>query len=53
MSQIKLVTLSDGSTLEVGLAGKPSRPIIMLPIAKKSVTDQEAESLKFGASILI
>lgn len=46
MSQIKLVTLSDGSTLEVGLAGKPSRPIIMLPIAKKSVTDQEAESLK-------
>ena len=46
MSQIKLVTFSDGSTLEVGLAGKPSRPIIMLPIAKKSVTDQEAESLK-------
>lgn len=46
MSQIKLVTLSDGSTLEVGLTGKPSGPILMLPIAKKSVTGQEAESLK-------
>lgn len=46
MRQIKLVTLSDGSTLEVGLTGKPASPVIMLPIAKKSVTGQEAESLK-------
>ncbi|MCD9024768.1 alpha/beta hydrolase [Cohnella silvisoli] len=42
----KIVTLSDGSTLEVGLTGKASSKVIMLPAAKKSVYGQEAESLK-------
>ncbi|GJM79604.1 hypothetical protein HMSSN139_21000 [Paenibacillus sp. HMSSN-139] len=46
MNPFKLVTLADGSTLEVGLTGKPGGKIIMLPIAKKSVSGQEAESLK-------
>ena len=46
MNPSKLVTLADGSTLEVGLTGKPGGKIIMLPIAKKSVSGQEAESLK-------
>lgn len=45
MNPFKLVTLADGSTLEVGLTGKPGGKIIMLPIAKKSVSGQEAESL--------
>lgn len=46
MNPFKLVTLADGSTLEVGLTGKPGGKIILLPIAKKSVSGQEAESLK-------
>lgn len=46
MNPFKLVTLADGSMLEVGLTGKPGGKIIMLPIAKKSVSGQEAESLK-------
>lgn len=45
MNPFKLVTLADGSTLEVGLTGKPGGKIIMLPIAKKSVSGHEAESL--------
>lgn len=46
MNPFKLVTLADGSTLEVGLTGKPGGKIILLPIAKKSVSGLEAESLK-------
>ncbi|WP_068784323.1 alpha/beta fold hydrolase [Paenibacillus phocaensis] len=46
MHQSKAVTLADGSTLEVSLTGKPGGQIIMLPVAKKSVYGQEAESLK-------
>ncbi|NEN81708.1 alpha/beta fold hydrolase [Paenibacillus elgii] len=42
----KIVELHDGSTLEVGLTGNPSAKVIMLPVAKKSVYGQEAESLK-------
>ncbi|MGG4144455.1 alpha/beta hydrolase [Paenibacillus algorifonticola] len=42
----KNVTLNDGSKVEVGLTGNPSGKVIMLPIAKKSVYGQEAESLK-------
>ncbi|MCP1308535.1 alpha/beta fold hydrolase [Paenibacillus tyrfis] len=42
----KIVELHDGSTLEVGLTGNPSDKVIMLPVAKKSVYGQEAESLK-------
>ncbi|MFC4301925.1 alpha/beta fold hydrolase [Cohnella boryungensis] len=42
----KLVTLNDGSQLEAGLTGNPDGKVIMLPIAKKSVFGQEAESLK-------
>lgn len=46
MHQSKAVTLADGSTLEVSLTGKPGGQIIMLPVVKKSVYGQEAESLK-------
>ncbi|RXZ82120.1 alpha/beta hydrolase [Paenibacillaceae bacterium] len=42
----KIVTLHDGSQLEVGLTGDPTSKVIMLPIAKKSVLGQEAEQLK-------
>lgn len=42
----KRVALHDGSKLEVGLTGNASSKVIMLPIAKKSVYGQEAESLK-------
>ncbi len=46
MKHQKLVTLADGSTLEVGLTGKPGGKTIMLPIAKKPAYGQEAESLR-------
>ncbi|MGP0585661.1 alpha/beta fold hydrolase [Paenibacillus timonensis] len=46
MKHQKLVALADGSTLEVGLTGKPGGKTIMLPIAKKSAYGQEAESLR-------
>ncbi|KOY16010.1 hypothetical protein AMS66_14210 [Paenibacillus xylanivorans] len=42
----KMITLLNGSQLEVGLTGGQDRSVIMLPIAKKSVTGQEAETLK-------
>ncbi|MBP1989595.1 alpha/beta fold hydrolase [Paenibacillus eucommiae] len=42
----KIVTLSGGSTIEVGLTGNTSNKVIMLPVAKKSVYGQEAESLR-------
>ncbi|MEC0108556.1 alpha/beta hydrolase [Paenibacillus taichungensis] len=42
----KMITLLNGSQLEVGLTGAEDRSAIMLPIAKKSVTGQEAETLK-------
>ncbi|NUU62437.1 alpha/beta fold hydrolase [Paenibacillus agri] len=42
----KIVTLNDGSKLEAGLTGDPASKVIMLPIAKKSVFGQEAETLK-------
>lgn len=42
----KMITLLNGSQLEVGLTGAEDRSVIMLPIAKKSVTGQEAETLK-------
>jgi len=41
-----MVRLSNGSEMEVGLAGKEDGSVIMLPIAKKSVYGQEAEALK-------
>jgi len=42
----KMITLLNGSQLEVGLTGAQDRSVIMLPTAKKSVTGQEAETLK-------
>jgi pimeloyl-ACP methyl ester carboxylesterase len=42
----KIVSLRDGSKLEVGLTGNPASKVIMLPGAKKSVFGQEAENLK-------
>ncbi|WP_375102945.1 alpha/beta fold hydrolase [Paenibacillus sp. RS8] len=42
----KNIRLSNQSTIEVGLTGVSDRPTIMLPIAKKSVYNQEAENLK-------
>lgn len=42
----KMIKMKNGSELEVGLTGNPDRKVIMLPIAKKSVTGQEAETLK-------
>ncbi|MDN4599743.1 alpha/beta hydrolase [Paenibacillus sp. F6_3S_P_1C] len=42
----KIITLLNGSQLEAGLTGAQDRRVIMLPIAKKSVTGQEAETLK-------
>ncbi|NOU72978.1 alpha/beta hydrolase [Paenibacillus sp. LMG 31458] len=42
----KLIRLSDDSEIEVGLSGTHNRQTIMLPIAKKSVYNQEAENLK-------
>jgi glutaredoxin-related protein len=41
----KIVTLHDGSALEVGLTGNSSAKVIMLPGAKKTVYGDEAESL--------
>ncbi|MFB8375059.1 alpha/beta fold hydrolase [Paenibacillus taichungensis] len=41
-----MIKMKNGSELEVGLTGNPDRKVIMLPIAKKSVTGQEAETLK-------
>lgn len=42
----KMIKMNNGSELEVGLTGNADRKVIMLPIAKKSVTGQEAETLK-------
>ncbi|WP_339291144.1 alpha/beta hydrolase [Paenibacillus sp. FSL E2-0201] len=42
----KNIRLSNQSTIEVGLMGVSDRPTIMLPIAKKSVYNQEADNLK-------
>lgn len=42
----KIIQLANQSEIEVGMAGLPDRPTIMLPIAKKSVYNQEAENLK-------
>ncbi|MCJ8014826.1 alpha/beta hydrolase [Paenibacillus sp. KQZ6P-2] len=42
----KIIRLNNHSEIEVGLTGFPDRQTIMLPIAKKSVYDQEAENLK-------
>ncbi|MDN8588432.1 alpha/beta hydrolase [Paenibacillus sp. 11B] len=42
----KIITLLNGSQLEAGLTGAQNRRVIMLPIAKKSVTGQEAETLR-------
>ncbi|MFB5674510.1 alpha/beta fold hydrolase [Paenibacillus terreus] len=45
----KIVTLHDGSALEVGLTGNSSAKVIMLPGARKNVYGDEAESLaKWG-----
>lgn len=45
----KIVTLHDGSALEVGLTGESSAKVIMLPGAKKTVYGDEAENLaKWG-----
>lgn len=42
----KTVRLNNHSEIEAGLAGDPKNKTIMLPIAKKSVTGDEAEMLK-------
>lgn len=42
----KIIRLTNHSVIEVGLTGGLDRPTIMLPIAKKSVYNQEAENLK-------
>lgn len=42
----KMIRLTNYTELEVGLTGAPDRQTIMLPIAKKSVYNQEAENLK-------
>lgn len=42
----KMITLSDHSEIEVGITGVSARPTIMLPVAKKSVFNQEAENVK-------
>ncbi|RAV23275.1 alpha/beta fold hydrolase [Paenibacillus contaminans] len=42
----KMIRLTGQSEIEVGLTGAPGRQTIMLPIAKKSVYNQEAESLR-------
>lgn len=42
----KMIRLTDHSEIEVGLTGVPGRQTIMLPIAKKSVYNQEAENLR-------
>ncbi|MDH6368772.1 alpha/beta hydrolase [Paenibacillus sp. VTT E-133280] len=42
----KIIRLNNHSAIEVGLTGGSDRPTIMLPIAKKSVYNQEAENLK-------
>ncbi|MEK4288753.1 alpha/beta fold hydrolase [Paenibacillus sp. FSL P4-0502] len=42
----KIIQLANQSEIEVGMAGLPDRPTILLPIAKKSVYNQEAENLK-------
>ncbi|MBD3922515.1 alpha/beta hydrolase [Paenibacillus sp. PR3] len=40
------IRLSNHSEIEVGLAGDTACPIIMLPVAKRSVYGEEAETLK-------
>lgn len=42
----KNIKLTDQSEINVGLAGNPDSPAIMLPVAKESVYGQEAENLK-------
>lgn len=42
----KRVKLMNGSAIEAGLAGTPVYGTLMLPVAKKTVTGQEAENLK-------
>jgi hypothetical protein len=42
----KIIRLNNHSAIEVRLTGGSDRPTIMLPIAKKSVYNQEAENLK-------
>lgn len=42
----KMIRLNNHSEIEAGLTGVPGRQTIMLPIAKKSVYNQEAENLK-------
>ncbi|WP_339271335.1 alpha/beta hydrolase [Paenibacillus sp. FSL R5-0470] len=42
----KIIRLTNHSAIEVGLTGGSDRPTIMLPIARKSVYNQEAENLK-------
>jgi len=42
---IKRVQLTDGSEIEVGLTGNAAGRTVMLPVAKKTVTGQEAERL--------
>lgn len=42
----KMIRLTDHSEIEVCLTGAPGRQTIMLPIAKKSVYNQEAENLR-------
>lgn len=43
---IKIVKLENGSEIEVGVVGNPDGKKIMLPVAKKTVTGEEAENLK-------
>ncbi|WP_311284158.1 alpha/beta hydrolase [Paenibacillus macerans] len=42
----KTITLPDNSVIEVGLAGQSNAKTLMLPVVKKPVYGQEAESLK-------
>jgi len=42
----KLITLTDGTELKVGLAGNSNGQTIMLPVAKESVYGGQAEALK-------
>ncbi|MFB9328917.1 alpha/beta fold hydrolase [Paenibacillus aurantiacus] len=43
---IRNIRLSSSADIEVGLAGAPDRPVVMLPVAKKSVEGPEADNLK-------
>ncbi|MFS0722272.1 alpha/beta fold hydrolase [Paenibacillus sp. 1P07SE] len=42
---IQYVKLANGTEIEAGLAGDPSAPTVMLPVAKKTVYGKEAEAL--------